>query len=453
MTVRIAVIGGGIAGLAAGYRLGQAGIDAVVLEAGLRAGGVVGTSKVDGFVREHAANAILASGADGVADLADELGVEMVASSPSAKRRWIWIDGALRELPASPVAFAKSDLLTWRGKLALFAEPLRPARDRRLTDESVHDWATRRLGPEAARALIAPFITGIYAADAREVSLAAGMKAFAALEADGGLVRGMVMKLIRGRGAKSHGPRRRGLIAPRAGMQAIIEALVAKLGPRVRIGTSVTAVRPDRAGGGVAIAIGDKVERFDGAVLAVSAKTAAKLVAADVPGLAAALGGFVRAPAALVYLGFAPGALPSDREGFGFLVAQGEALRLLGCVIESSLWPGRAPDGAMLLRCIFGGARDPEACALDDAALIAHAKADVAKALGVTGEPIHTSVVRWAEGVAQLPVGHHERLAVVDGQARAARLVMAGAGMHGVALNDLVADARRVVAEVRGWGV
>jgi oxygen-dependent protoporphyrinogen oxidase len=448
--MRIAVIGGGIAGLCAAYRLGQAGIDAVVLEGGLRAGGVVGTSKVDGFVREHAANAILASGVDGVADLADELGVEMVASSAAAKRRWIWIDGALQELPASPGAFAKSALLTWRGKLALFGEPLRKARDPRLADESVHDWATRRLGPEAARALIAPFITGIYAADAREVSLAAGMKLFAELDADGGLIRGMIKKAIRGRG-QPKSKKRRGLIAPRGGMQTLIDALVAQLGARIRIGTTVTAVQPDRAAGGVAIAIGDKVERYDGAVLAVSATSAARLVGRDVPALAAALGGFVRAPAAIVYLGYPAAAVPPGKEGFGFLVAQGEALRLLGCVMESALWPGRAPDGTVLLRCIFAGARDPEAYQLDDAALIGHARADLERALGVTGAPIHASVVRWAEGVAQLPVGHKERLAVVDGQARAARLVLAGAGMHGVALNDLVADARRVVDEVRAW--
>jgi oxygen-dependent protoporphyrinogen oxidase len=479
VSVKIAVVGGGIAGLAAARRLVAGGADVTVYEAAARPGGVLGTSRADGFLREHAATAVLAA-PGGLVELAAELGVEMQAASPAAVQRWIWIDGALHALPRGPVDFVKSDLLTWRGKLALLGEPFRAARDpSRAGDESVYDFAVRRLGPEAARALIAPFVTGVYAADAHDVSLASGFPAFAELDAKGGLVRGMLFGRRGGRDGR-RAKRARGLFAPAGGMQAIVDALAASLGARVKLSSPIASIAPrDR---GVFLDVGGEVVRFDAAVLTVSASAAARLVSASVPPLAAALAGFVRAPAAIVYLGFAAGAVPrgaaprhgsgrgrgprgaaprhgSGRgrgprgaDGFGFLVAQGEALRVLGVVMESVVWPDRAPSGGTLLRCIFAGARDPDAFALDDAALIAHAKADVARALEVTAAPIHASVVRWKEGVAQMPVGHRERLATVDGLARGARLVLGGAGFHGVAVNDLVADAKRIADEVASWG-
>jgi protoporphyrinogen/coproporphyrinogen III oxidase len=314
----------------------------------------------------------------------------------------------------------------------------------------------RRLGAEAARALVAPFVTGVYAADAHDVGLAAGFPMLAELDARGGLVRGMIGRMIGGGGRTNGAPRaerrrrKRGLVAPAGGMQTVVDALAAALAGKVRVDARVTAVTP--VDGGVELAVaGAPAAHFDGVVLAVSAHAAARLVGAAVPALAARLDDFVRAPAAIVYLGYPQGAVPRGMDGFGFLVARGETLRVLGVVMESVVWPDRAPPGAALLRCIFAGARDPEAYALDDATLIEQARADVTRALGVAGEPIHASVVRWDEGVAQVPVGHRDRLAAVDALARAQRIVLAGAGFHGVGVNDLVADARRVVAEVQSW--
>jgi len=455
--MKVAVIGGGIAGLVAARRLLEAGDDPVVLEAAAHPGGVLGTSFDGGFAREHAATTVMAGAPDGLVDLAAELGVEIVAASPAAKHRWIWIDGALKALPHGPLDFARTDLLTWRGKLALLGEPFRRARDAAVAgDESIYDFAVRRLGPEAARAMVGPFVAGIYAADAHEISLASGFPKLAALDAHGGLVRGMVARMFGGRrgeggpaGGAKKGKRRRGQMAPTGGMQVVVDALAAALGARVRCGAAVTAVTP--VDGGVEVAVGGAVERYDAAVLAVPASVAARLVGAAAPQLSARLGEFTRAPVAIVYLGVPRDAAAQVLEGFGFLVAQGEDLRVLGCVMESVLWPDRAPDGAVLLRCIFGGARDAAACELDDDALIAQARADVARALGVDAEPVHASVVRWAEGIAQVKVGHAARLAEVEALARSKRLVLAGAGFHGVAVNDLVADGRRVAREVAAW--
>jgi oxygen-dependent protoporphyrinogen oxidase len=446
--MKVAVVGGGIAGLTAALRLVQAGVEVEVLEAAAP-GGVVGTRRSAGYLHEHAANGFLAA-PDGATALCDELGVELVAAAKAARRRWIYIDGALRALPAGPLELVRTDLLTWRGKLALLREPLRPARDVDAQgDESVHAFAARRFGPEVARAIVAPYVTGVFAADAHDVSLAAGFPRLAAFDRAGGVVRGMVRALR----TRSREPAdRRGLHAPRAGMGALVDALVHALRGGIT-GATVRRVAPSPGplGPGVVVEHAAGSRRYDAAVLATPARIAAELIASSVPELRP-IASIERAPAALVFLGFAAAdAGAVARDGFGLLVAQGEELRVLGIVFESTVWPDRAPADHVLLRCIYGGARDPSATALDDAALIAQARADVGAALGVRAAPVHTAVVRVPHGIAQYPVGHKDRVATLDSLAGQHRLVLAGADYHGVSINEVIADARRVVHEVRTW--
>lgn len=452
--MRVAVIGGGLGGLTAARALVAAGIDAHVLEDGARAGGVVGTSSMDGFIREHAASSFLGGPPRGALATCRELGVEVEHASPRAKRRWIYIDGKLRALPGSPVDLVRSDLLTWRGKLDLLREPFKAA-NRAITrgghDESMHAFAARRLGPEAARAIVDPFVTGIFAASAHDISLEAGFPKLAALEAQGGLVRGMakqagrqlfgtVLQRIAGKPAK---PKERGLWAPKGGLGKLVEALVKSLGDRLHLASPVERIEP--ADQGVLV----DGERWDAVVLAVPAAEASSLVA--VPELATRLSSFHRAPAALAYVGF-PEEAVANRDGFGVLVAQGEAVRVLGVVFESVVWSGRAPAGHVLLRCIYGGSRDPSAIELDDGALLAQVRADLSTVLGITAEPSHTSIVRWPRGIAQYPVGHREVVRAAVTAARTHRIVLAGADYRGPGINDLCADADLVVDEIRAWG-
>jgi len=444
--MRVCVIGGGLGGLTAARALVEAGLDAHVLEASPRAGGVVGTSTIDGFTREHAASSFLGGKSRGAVPLCEKLGVAIDTASARAVRRWIYIDGKLRALPRSPVQFVRSDLLTWRGKLDLLREPFRAARN--AGDESVHAFAARRFGAEAARAIVAPFVTGVYAADAHDISLEAGFPRLAELDATGGVARGLVKQVAKGVLRKLAGGRRQraasGMFAPHGGLGTLIDALARELGPRVHTNRRVAALAP--AEGGVAV----DGELWDAAVLAVPAEEAIGLVEA-VPTLASRLAVFHRAPAALVYLGFPEAAVPKAVDGFGFLVAQGEDLRVLGVVFESVVWPDRAPAGQVLLRCIFGGSRDPQAAALDDAALIQQATRDLGIVLGARGAPTHASVVRWPRAIAQYGVGHRDHVRAAVTAARTHRIALAGADYRGPGINDLCADADVVVEEVRSW--
>jgi oxygen-dependent protoporphyrinogen oxidase len=435
--MRVAVIGGGLAGLASAHALVAAGFDAHVLEAD-HVGGVIGTSHVDGFVREHAASSFLGGPARGALALCNELGVPVDKASAQAKRRWIFIDGKLRALPRGPIDLVRSDLLTWRGKLALLREPL--AKKRGTEDESMHAFAARRFGPEAARSIFAPFVTGVFAADSHEISLEAGFPRLAELDAAGGIVRGSLKKMF-SRDKTEKTPR--GMYAPRGGLGKLIDALVVRLGSRIRK-TTVTSITPQSKG---VLVDG---QRWDAAVLATPAESAVTLVGA-IPELAERLRVFHRAPVALVYLGVPAASVPKARDGFGFLVSQGEELRVLGVVFETTVWPGRAPEGQALLRCIIGGGRDPEALGLPDDELIALAIRDVGRALDATLEPTHTSVIRWDRGIAQYPVGHRDAVRAAVAAARVHRIALTGADYRGAGVNDIVADRDVVVAELQSW--
>ncbi|HEX4452487.1 MAG TPA: protoporphyrinogen oxidase [Kofleriaceae bacterium] len=455
--MKIAVVGGGLGGLAAARALVAQGHDAHVLEASERVGGVIRTSIVDGYRREHAASSFLGGPPHGALALCNELGVAVDKASPRARKRWIFIDGKLRALPTGPISLVRTDLLTWRGKLALLKEPFTPARDAaRAGDESMHAFAARRFGPEVARAIIAPFVTGVYAADAHDVSLEAGFPRLAALDAAGGIVRGGIKQMLASRtsaksnaaaaaspsstSAKSNAAKTpRGMYAPVGGLGAMIDALAGELGERVHTGVRIRSVEPD--GRGIVVA----GQRWDRAVLALAAADAIPLVERSVPELAAKLAPFTRAPVALVYLGVAEADLPAAAlDGFGMLVAAGEDMRVLGVVFESTVWPDRAPAGHALLRCIFGGGRDPDAATqLGDGELIATARRDVARAFGMSAPTIataHASVIRWPRALAQYPVGHRERVREAEAVARGANLALAGADYRGPGINDLLGD-------------
>jgi oxygen-dependent protoporphyrinogen oxidase len=444
--MRVAVVGGGLGGLVAAHGLVSAGFDAHVLEAAAP-GGVIGTSTVDGFVREHAASSFLGGPPRGALALCQELGVEVEHASPRAKKRWIYIDGKLRALPRSPIDFVRSDLLTWRGKLALLREPLAPRKG--MEDESVHAFAARRFGAEAARAIVAPFVTGIFAADSHDISLEAGFPRLAQFDAQGGIVRGAAKQMAKSLLSKLAGKHTTktpsGMWAPIGGLGALVDALTAKLGSRVRSRTRVRTLAP--TDGGVLV----DNERWDAVVLATPAHEGAELVG-EMPELASRLRVFERAPVALVYLGMPASAVPRAADGFGFLTAQGEDLRVLGVVFESTVWTNRAPEGSVLLRCIFGGGRDPEATKLSDAQLVDAAINDIGKALDARlVAPTHTSVVRWARGIAQYPVGHRDQVRAAVAAGRVHRIALAGADYRGAGVNDLCADRDVIVSELRTW--
>jgi oxygen-dependent protoporphyrinogen oxidase len=456
---RVAVVGGGLAGLATAHALlrSSPGLDVVVLEAADAPGGKVRTSVQDGYTFDWGPNGFLTNVPETVA-LARDLGLEarLRPAADAAAQRFVYRDGGLRALPTSPGTFLRSELLSLPGKLRALSEPLLARAVRR--EETVHDFVARHFGHEAARVFAGVFVAGITAGDPRELSLDALFPRLRLLEAShGSLLRGMAAAR-RGERARPPGsaePTGDGRLTSFAGgVQVLVDALVANLGPRLRTGAPVVALRDavGRTGGAVVeLADGEALE-VDAVVLATPAFAAADLLAPTAPEAAAALAAVRYADVAVVALGYDRIDVARPLDGFGFLAPRGEGVRSLGVLWSSSTFPDQAPPGKVALRAIAGGTLDPGFVALSDEDALAAVRRDLERTMGIVAEPESVRIVRWPRGIPQFTLGHRER---IEGAREALarrwpRLALAGNYLDGVGLNDVVRSARAAAARLAG---
>jgi oxygen-dependent protoporphyrinogen oxidase len=337
-------------------------------------------------------------------------------------------------------------------------------------------FARRRFGAEAAGFLAGPMVAGIYAGDAAELSMEAAFPRIAALEsAHGSVVRGALAAMLQRRReratseGRSHDarPAPTGGAAPGAGGAASfggrltsfplgLAELCARLAGRlekvVRTDAPVRRLARDGTRWAVELDSGE-VEPADVVVLAVPPDGAARLVAglggAAGAALGTALAGIPLAPVVVVALGFERAAVRHPLDGFGFLVPPGEGPRSLGVLFASSVFPGQAPAGKVLLRAIVGGARDPTAVTLDDELLVRAVREDLRATLGLTAEPVYRRIVRWPAGIPQYNLGHVQRVSAADRAGETlGGLVLGGNALRGVAFNACVENGASVAASV-----
>jgi protoporphyrinogen/coproporphyrinogen III oxidase len=432
------VVGAGLSGLAAARALSEAGAEVLVLESADRPGGVVRTESAGGFLLELGPNTVRPTGE--LTALIDqlELGGEVLRADPRAAR-YVDFEGRLHAVPMSPRQLLRTRLLSTRAKLRLLAEPFRKAAP--VPDESVRDFAARRLGPEIADRLVEPFVAGIFSGNAGRISVSAAFPALDRAERDHG---SLVAAVLAARREKVPGPAQaRGLLSFRDGLETLPRALAARLGARLRLGTTVTAVTPRGDGWTLRTAAGD----IDAArlVLALPAPAAATLVAAFAPEAAAALSGIPHPPVVVLHLAWSESALARPLEGFGHLVCNGPGRRILGAVWSSSLFPGRAPAGEVLLTVFMGGARDPGAFKLSDYELTELAGRDLASEGLVRGAPRTILVTRWRQAIPQYERGHAQRIAeLARAEDRWPSLRLLGNYRGGVSVGDVVRCATEV---------
>jgi oxygen-dependent protoporphyrinogen oxidase len=451
--VKVVVVGGGIAGLAAARQLEASLPEAelVLVECRERLGGKLLTEREDGFVVEGAADSFLARKPRGVG-LVGELGLELVGRRPENARSFVRRGSELHPLPEGlsgtiPTdleALERSELLSEEGRRRLAAEADIPA-EPSAGDESLASFVRRRLGPEAYERLVEPLLTGIYGGDGEQLSLQATLPQLRALELEhGSLLRGLATAAPP---AAAHPP----FVSFRDGIATIVERLAASL-ERTSIVTGRTAVR--LAPGYELVLEGGERLAADGVVLAVPAFAVAELVAELDPELGGVHAEIPYASSAIVTL-----ALRGEHAfgGYGYVVPRAEGTDVLACTWSSSKWEHRAPPGFSLVRVYLGrfGSRDVTADSDDE--LVAAAREELRLA-GLDGEPERTWIHRWPRGMPQYVLGHPERLERIEAALeRHPGLALAGAAYRGVGIPDCIHSGEeaarslaRSLAGVRG---
>jgi protoporphyrinogen/coproporphyrinogen III oxidase len=466
---RVAVVGGGISGMTVALALldtaakrGAPPPEVVVLEEERCPGGKIRTHHDEtGFTCEHGVNGFL-NKEPLTTELVRRLGLEekLLPASPAFNNRFIYTRGKLRRVSMNPVGFVFSGLMPLSAKLRLARElfvPPRPEGDE--SDESVADFARRRVGDAGLDLLVDPMQTGIYAGDPERMSVKSCFPRVVEVERRyGGLLKGMV-RIARERRADARAAGRDPSTAAMptgaptghltsfsGGMQVLIDRLAEELGSRLRLGAAVRGISLDRSGARPAWRVqiqGDpEALVVDAVVLACPAHASARLAAELDERLARPLGEIPYPPMAVVCLGFTRKSVRHPMDGFGFLAPRSAGLRILGALFTSSIFPERVPGGRALVRAMIGGARDTGALDLDDDTLTRLVLEEVTRVLGVEAEPVFTRVFRHPWAIPQYVVGHAERLLAVEARLRDwPGLSLAGNSYHGIGVNDCARNA------------
>jgi protoporphyrinogen/coproporphyrinogen III oxidase len=463
---RIAIIGGGISGLAAAFEAEQrrtagADLEYVLYESSPRLGGVLRTEHVDGCVVEGGPDSFVTE-KPWAADLCRLVGMgdQLIGSNDSNRKTYILTRGRLVEMPDGlmfmiptkilPTGF--SPLFSWKTKLRMAQELFHTPRtaDR---DESVADFVERHYGQEMVDRLADPLLSGIYGGDSAQLSVRAVLQRFAEMEhTHGSLGRAM----LGARKRVSSGPRKPApslFTSVKNGMQSLAETIAARLKPSSLLtNTTVTAVQPSSVGWTVFTRA--QSERFDAVVVALPGGASASILR-DVSGdLSTELGAIQYSSSITVGLGYDVKVRRSLPPGFGFLVPRSEGKQLLAATFVHNKFPQRAPEHRALLRCFFAGNNAEQVWNLSDNQIVDVVRQELQEILGpqITGlreEPLFARVYKWKSAMAQYGVGHLERLERIESlRKQLPGLALAGNGYRGIGIPDCVRSGREAITQL-----
>ncbi len=458
---KIAILGGGITALASAWELTtkHPELDWQLFEASPRLGGVLETVEKNGWLVEQSADNFLTKDPV-VVDLCRELGMEdtLLPTAEDRRRAMVVSQGKVLRVPEGFVLMAPkklrsilaSPVLSLRGKLRLICEPFIRA-SRNSEDESVASFARRRLGQEALDKLVQPLVAGIYTADPEKLSLAATLPQFLRQEAEHGSLWRASQKAREETESLESGARYGMFMAPKNGMQQLINALLSTL-PSEKIWTNKAVGSCTRSESGTWLlkdSNGELLGAFDGIICTLPAYHAATVIKSFDSELANLLNKIPYASASVVCLGVRDEQIRSPVDGFGFVVPSKENRSIIATSFASYKFSGRSPERRTLIRTFVGGALNPELADLDDNRLIELVKSELSELIGLEGEPELESIARWPRRMPQYQVGHLGLVSqIVDRQNQWNSLQLAGAAYRGVGIPQCVADGRNAAKQV-----
>jgi len=444
----VLIVGGGISGLVCAHELRKAGVDALLIEASDRPGGAIHSEQREGYLLEYGPQSF--SGTPPLLALCSELEIESaIVKAPPHAPRYVLVGGALQPVPSSPPPFLTSNLISTRTKWAIVRDALGTSRPPE-QDESVADFVRRKFSAELLDRLVGPFVSGVYAGNPERLSLRSAFPSlYEAEKRKGSVIRGMMAK-------PDKGPRQRPtLLNFRGGTETLARALSGRIGTTLRLNTAATSVQFDRADAGgkfrVSLQTSGQEEPItaDHLVIATSTDVAAKLLGTANPDFESLWGPIEYAPVAVVSLGYRQIDVGHSLTGFGFLVPRSAGLRILGTVWNSSLFPGRAPDGHVLLTSFVGGATDPQAVNLQAEELAALVHREITPLLAIGRPPSFSHVSIYPRALPQYNLGHAERLATIETlRANFPNLWLVGNYLQGPAIGACVEQSLSVAAEI-----
>ena len=450
--MKVAVLGGGISGLATAYAIEKKALekglklDLTVVEKEKRLGGKIESFREDGFLCEGGPSGFLNSKPETL-ELASDVGLSVLPSTAAAKKRYIYFSGKLQRVPEGPGAFLKSGLLSIPGKLRILLEPFtKPAE---AEDETVAEFGRRHLGCEAEQRLVAAMIVGIYAASSEKLSLKSSFPVMAELESEGGgsLIRAMFKRM---KAAKKAGKSKKASASPtgnltsfQGGMADIITSIRDGLNAEIITGRKVSAIKK-RGGGGYEIYFEDGKNPLavDAVIVAMPSYAAAEILQNLNTDFKSVLENIHYSPASVVCLGYREDDLPTQLEGYGFLIPPVEGRKILGCRWDSSTFDGRAPAGHVLVEVIVGGSIHPELAGLSRESSLNLVKEELKTILGIEKEPVFSKVIWHEKAIPQYIVGHGKVLEKLDGVVeKFPGLFITGNAYLGIGVNDCTKNA------------
>ena len=456
--VQTLVVGAGISGLATAYALQNSGISTLILEASSRPGGVIQSIQREGFLVECGPQSF--SGNASITSICRDLSIldeRLVADSKAP--RFVLINGKLRNVPMGP-GILFSSLLSGGTRFAMLRDlvgtthPPEP-------DESVADFIRRKFSPTLLERLVGPFVSGIYAGDPEKLSLRAAFPILHEAETvKGSVTRGLLPAMKARSATRGNTARERPTLQTfREGNETLLRALAKQLGDRLLLDSEVTCVTPLDPGHdakaprfSITVRTSHTEDHIEAQrlVLANSPLGAGRVLTGLHPEFHAQLSAMEYAAVAVVSLGYRKADVGHSLAGFGFLIPRSSGLNALGSVWNSSLFPGRAPEGYALLTSFLGGATNPAVLQKSPDEMVNLVHSEVAPLLTIRNQPVFSSVTIWPRALPQYNLGHIARLAAVEKlRANFPGLHFAGNYLSGPAIGTCVEHALKVADEIR----
>lgn len=449
MDTHLIIIGGGITGLSAAWEAQKtlAPGQITLLESSPRWGGKIVTETIQlgeaRFIVDGGPESFLTRKPE-VWELANELGLLEEVTDPGSETRHIYVldGGRPAAVPLTPGLFISSRLLSTPGKLRLLAEPFIPPR-RDPGDESLADFANRRLGVEAQEKMLGPILAGIYNTDPARQSVLATSPIMREMEAEAGsLVAAAIQRIFHKKASANGAPKPPRFIAFKHGAQTLVDALVKNLPINLRLKAPVRKISKTTGGYAVHLQDGSQL-RASHILVTTPANAAANMLAGEFEQVATKLSAIRHTNIGTISLVYKKQDIPENPRIHGLMIPRREKRAIDAITFTSLKMPERGAEGYVLLRVFLGGAR-PEMVTGDKSTLLNEVRRELGNLLGITAEPLAETTFRWPESFPQADVGHLDRVAEVESLLPPG-LALTGSSYRGIGVPDCIRQGRDTI--------